>query len=702
MRFRTHSHLSAFAALGVSILASSAMAQRVAAPLHPAAAQSAQKLPAPPPPVQAPMTRDTRGRKAHPLQPVKARLPDARESKSRVPHDQLYFATGSDGAPQVRGRTYKAEFAADAASYTPFCGSAAPRSHPLSFRIQSISAGGEPVAFATDVAAQRAGNSVGFARGGVRELYELGLDSIDQKFVFDTLPATGELVVRIACASDMTAAYADGGIQFSSADGSVRYGAATVVDAQGASAPAQLDLDGQGIGIHVSAEFLATAAFPITIDPLITTFAVFWNSTSTDDFAPAVSWDESNQRYCTVFEQVFSATDHDMVYVFSDPAGFFLGAGYIDVSSDYWAAPDVANNNNANNFYVVAAVGDPAGGVRTIRGKTLDAATGATGVDTEISVGTLGEDILPSVGGDPFGSNAAYYTVVWERIFNPGVDTDILCQQVDQAGALLNSIISIDNSSGSLDGSPRISKSCLAFGIHHVVWQRDVAPGDSDVYAAEVAWDGTVSIGSTPIVTGGNTTAPACSPMDNGNNWLLVYEYDFITDHDVYGAHMTGVTVNNTLNLSDRGQPVRGPGASGGRHRRRALLVQLLGVVLEQPDRLRHLRLLARLHRQLPQDRRVPCEPGLQHLARGLPAHVLAADERRLGQPHGHRLVRRHGRVRPARRRCRGLRDGRLHQDVLGRLGRGGQLPLRQHVVPARPRLRQQQRDGRRLARRFR
>ena len=358
MSFRTHSQVAAFAVLSVSMLASAAMAQRATGPVSPAAAQSARKLPAPPPPVQAPMTRDAQGRRAHAVQAAKARTPDARQTQDRIPRDQLYFATGTDGAPQVRGRTYKAEFTAAAASYTPDCGSAAPRSHPLSFRIQSITAGGEPLAFATDVAAQRAGNSVSYARGAVRELYDLELDSIEQKFVFETLPASGELVVRIACASDMSAACAEGGIQFTSADGSVRYGVATVLDARGASAPAQLELDGQTIGIHVPAEFLAAASFPITIDPLISTFGVSWGSTTYDDFAPAITWDETNQRYCTVIEEVFSGTDDDVIFVFSDAAGSFIQAGYINLGADFWAAPDVANNDNANQFYVVAAVGD--------------------------------------------------------------------------------------------------------------------------------------------------------------------------------------------------------------------------------------------------------------------------------------------------------------------------------------------------------
>src|SRR5689334_10844378 len=119
MRFRTHPMVAAIGVLSVSILASAALAQRPVPPASHAPAQSARKVPAPPPPVQAPMTRDTQGRSAHPVQAPKSPAPDARQGKDRIPRDQLYFATSAEGAPQVRGRTYKAEFTADAASYTP-------------------------------------------------------------------------------------------------------------------------------------------------------------------------------------------------------------------------------------------------------------------------------------------------------------------------------------------------------------------------------------------------------------------------------------------------------------------------------------------------------------------------------------------------------------------------------------------------------
>jgi hypothetical protein len=541
--------------LALPVLASFAMAQRSADPARPLPPRNPDvKLPATPAPIEGPLVRETRGRAAS--APALPKIPelDTNRSSYRAPHDQLYLSTQADGSPQVRGRTFKAEFTPAGATYIPFCGSAAPQSHPLTFRIESISSGGEPVAFADSVVAGLAGETVSYARGGVTEVYALDLDSVEQKFVFDMLPSTGDLVLRLACASDMSAGYDGSAILFSSADGTVRYGAATVVDANGASAPALTELDGQGIGIRVPASFLAAASFPVTIDPVISTFTVTWTTEPVDSFAPAIAWDETNQRYCVAYQEVFSATDNDVIRAFVSPAGVFQSAAYVDTSlSAYWATPDVANNNNANQFYVVAAVGLPTGGARTIHGRTVDANLGTLGADLLVSTADqYGEKINPSVGGDPLTSSAAYYTVVWTRIFSPGFDEDVHMRQVDQTGTLLGAAtIAIDNSAGTLDRNPRISKSCQGYGFHHVVWERWVSGTDRDIRAAEVLWDGTITLPSTAIITGaGDTTAPACSPTNNANQWLLVWEYDFISDRDLFASLMTGVTASFPINLS--------------------------------------------------------------------------------------------------------------------------------------------------------
>ena len=470
----------------------------------------------------------------------------------RIPHDRLYSCVQADGSPQVRGGTYKAEFTPEGASYIPFLGSAARENHPLGFRLSSIRSGGAPVAFDAGAQAVQDGDRVRYERGSVAEVYDLGLDSVEQSFVFEALPSAGELVLRLAVESTLEPVAHEGRIAFQSDEGGVRYGAAVAIDAHGARVPAATEIVDGGIEIRVPAEFVAGAAFPLVIDPVITTFTVpSLISDSMNDLAPSVTWDQTYQRYCVVYEEVFSASDHDVVYVFLNTSGVMVGASYVDGTlSAYWASPDVASNDYSNQFYIVAAVGLPSSGARSVHGRTLGSGSTNLGADTDVSQGDAGDKFEPSVGGDPYLNTASYFTVVWTR-FNAG-DADVHMRQADQNGVLLGTAYTpVADGPSSYDAAPRISKSCQQAGVHHVVWESMHNFGDIDVYGAEVAWSGTINVPATPVAIGAaTTTRPACSSIDPSGNWVVVYEYDFVSDHDLSGQLMSNLNVLDTQNLS--------------------------------------------------------------------------------------------------------------------------------------------------------
>jgi len=98
MHSRTLFGAGASGALFLSLLASAALAQRPVPSAGTATLQSARKLPAPPPPVQAPMTRDTQGRTRSSPVP-KSGTPDPNVIQRGIPRDQLYFAIESNPFP---------------------------------------------------------------------------------------------------------------------------------------------------------------------------------------------------------------------------------------------------------------------------------------------------------------------------------------------------------------------------------------------------------------------------------------------------------------------------------------------------------------------------------------------------------------------------------------------------------------------------
>ena len=489
------------------------------------------------------------------------------KSPSPAPRQELparvRHAVSSTGAELARGTTYKASFDSRGATYAPFLGSKAPRSFPLLFRLESLSIGAREIAFAADAAPVRADDVVTFDRGSVVERYELSLDSIEQILVFENgvfedLGGSGDLLVRYAVEGDLPIVDSEAGIAFGNELGGVRYGAATAFDARGRGVACDTTAADGGIEIRVPAGFLATAALPLTIDPIVTTFAV--DSGTEDAFLPDVAYDFNNQNYMLVYEQTFSATDHDVLCEMRSSAGAYIDDAYIDLSLDeYWANPKVACNRHYLNYLVVAEVGLPSGGTRSIRGRFVFSDLGFPGVIVVGSGITItenaesGEKINPDVGSDPRDDADSHYLIVWERIFSAS-DRDIHARSIRGDFGAFTGVFYIDDSGSTFDRNPSISESCGFDGRHHVAWERKIDTTNSDLYAAELAWNGFVTIPSTPVITGiAETEHPAvASILDLGGNWLLAYEHSVAasTDHDIRTSLMNGVTVLETVNLS--------------------------------------------------------------------------------------------------------------------------------------------------------
>jgi hypothetical protein len=461
----------------------------------------------------------------------------------------IYHSEGSDGAHWVRGASYKASFGAEGAQYIPFLGSAAPQSYPLQFSLSNASVDGQAIGFDGSAAATRQGDRIVYDRGTLLEVYDVAVGSIEQSFVFQSLPSSGELVLRIETASELEGAQAAEGLEFRTAIGGVRYGRATALDASGASIAAITTWTGSGIEIRVPAEFVASARFPLTVDPVLSSFSV--DSTTLDDFLPDVAYDATNNRWLTVYEEVFSSTDHDVVYSLLTSTGALVSSGFVDGSlSAYWANPATANNDNANQFLVVAQVGLPSSGTRVIRGRTLAAGTATLGTDLLISTTDQGGDKLnPDVGGDNFGGTASYYGVVWERVFT-STDRDIHARCVSQTGTLIGTgTILIDNSSSTIDTVPSIAKGTggIEWGV---AWQRQFTLGDEDIRGAVMNWDGTINVASFSLdFSGSDDRVPDVSTRNSAGQYLVTYQRDF-GDHDIEARLMNGSTSVDSVSLT--------------------------------------------------------------------------------------------------------------------------------------------------------
>lgn len=448
-----------------------------------------------------------------------------------APERVAYDATAA-GELWARGATFKASFDASGATYVPFLGSAAPRNFPVSLHLASVSIGGAPVAFDAAAAPQRTGDRVDFDRGSLVERYVLARDAMEQLFVFESLPARGELVVQVGVESELAAVPSADSIRFSGAHGSVGYGRATVVDASGASAPAKTRLVDGNIEIRVGADFLAAARFPVTIDPVISTFPI--DSSTFDDLHPDVAYDASTDHYLAVYDEAFSATDHDIRVRLLSSTGAVITSGYVDSGSGNWTSPHVANHGGSNQFLVVA--NDSTG---TVRARTVAASTLAMSAQFSVGVG-----FSPDVGGTPSSGSTAYYLVAWTNTIE-GIGSVVETRAVRTDTTLVGSaplFVGFDNSS-----PPHVSKSNRGFDWN-VVWSEA-----GDIWGSRIHLDGTVVTPEFPIDTSASADeAPSVSScLDSSSRYLVVYARDAGVNRNITARLMDDATVIDTVDVSD-------------------------------------------------------------------------------------------------------------------------------------------------------
>ncbi|MCY2958938.1 MAG: hypothetical protein NTY35_02145 [Planctomycetota bacterium] len=487
--------------------------------------------------------------------------PDARARDRRF--ERVQVAEPGDGAIWARGRQYKARFAADGVTFVPFFGSKAETNHPVRFSLAAARIGADELEIDASAAPELSADLVEFERGQVVERWNLTVDAIEQQFVIESLAPTGDLVLEIAVETDLTAAEQHGALSFGCALGRVEYGAAVAIDAAGRRFPLASTWTGTTIDLRLDRAALQTARFPLGIDPVVSTTT--FDSSLADDHAPDTAYEASSNSYLVVYEEDYSATDHDVYALQLDANGTPLFGGYLDYTTDDWRRPKVASNALGQNFLCVAAVRPVAGGLRAIRGATFAAATSTPGPQFTISGTESGDKVNPDVGGDPALAAPTYYFVVWQRNYSV-TDEDVHARLVNGNGTTASGLILVDNSTGTIDTVPAISKSDgrPPYNTQNwtIAWQRrDTFTGEERIWGAQHLWDGSVTHATFPIDQGDDCLAPTVSSLLDFGGFERTYMVAFQVrgqqqvDWDVIGAvfegtqFQTGTDIGNQISL---------------------------------------------------------------------------------------------------------------------------------------------------------
>jgi hypothetical protein len=164
----------------------------------------------------------------------------------------------------------------------------------------------------------------------------------------------------------------------------------------------------------------------------------------------------------------------------------------------------------------------------------------------------IGEQTNVDVGGDPYGSLPSYFCIVYQRNTS-AAEGDIHARLVDTNGVSSATIgtLLIDNSGGTLDAFPAVSKSNNT-STWNIVWQRDQSGIPTKIRGARVSWSGAAVAPSFLI---SNATQPERRPsvsssISGTDNYMVACEVDFTIDNDIGLYAMTGASVATFSNLS--------------------------------------------------------------------------------------------------------------------------------------------------------
>ncbi len=247
--------------------------------------------------------------------------------------------SGAGGGRWASGANYKVALD-DGIAFYPVLGERAPRNLPLRWRTRTIAVGGQSVFGPLAVAEAHASDwRYELRYGAVTEAYDVRNDGVEQTFVLHARPALGgDLVISGDIDSELSAApssWQHSEVTFHDAEGNprVRYGAATAIDAVGRRVAMESSYDGHAISLRLSGDWLAAAAFPVVVDPLLTATTLTSHLSPVNGFD--VARDDGNNQLMTVFRRASAADDYDGFGMLVDDD---FGAAAITVFPDIDAA----------------------------------------------------------------------------------------------------------------------------------------------------------------------------------------------------------------------------------------------------------------------------------------------------------------------------------------------------------------------------
>jgi hypothetical protein len=260
-------------------------------------------------------------------------------------------AADPHGRHWARGETYKAGFGAGEVTYVPLLGITSP-TQTLQLTLRRATVGSQELPLQAAPAPRLGDHQVTFERGACTEHWDLMPTQAEQSFAFARLPAQGDLVLDLAVTTTLQFGERDtAGLVFAAPGfGTVHYSDAVLVDANGRRTPLSTACSGDGIRITAAAATLATAAFPIVIDPVLSTRS--YDTSTADSTDPDLCYDATRDVWLLVNTEKVSNADGDIRCRRFSPTGTLLSDTYAESSTDDAGGPHVGNHRAQSRFLV--------------------------------------------------------------------------------------------------------------------------------------------------------------------------------------------------------------------------------------------------------------------------------------------------------------------------------------------------------------
>jgi hypothetical protein len=436
------------------------------------------------------------------------------------------------GAAALRGggAEYRAQFDASGMRYEPALGRAVATTQHLALTAVALHRGGrELVALPTATAPVADGLVATYAHApGVVERYEVRPEGVELTWQLATEPAgAGDLVVRYALDSSLGEPIAHGdGLRWVGPHGGVQIGGVTGIDAAGRTMPGGLQWVAGGLELSLPHAFLATATYPIVLDPLIGSVIAVSSGLTYADGVPDAAYDATTNRFLVVFEREFSASNVDIRGQFVTAGGTLVGGTIFFGSSGVARSPRVANLGVRDRFGVVW--NQLAAGTSTVQLQTVEAGSGALNFTVVVASTTTSEFSGADIGAQveaAIGSARGFVVVYQDDDVDAIRARRIWFNTNDSILTSSSFNVLADGLLGPFHSQPAIARAAAADGKLLVVARRQSSFGLGSSIQAVVLDAGSNLVGTVaPVASSSNDELFRPDVDGYASKWVVGWE----------------------------------------------------------------------------------------------------------------------------------------------------------------------------------